>query len=444
MNFCIDDAPVLSSQARERAVRNAPKTVRARLSVLFVTPFLPSPPRFGAQRRLHELISGVATANDTSVLSLVDPSEGQETGIRATEEYCRRVVTVSNSTQHAGRGRKRLLQLASLGSPHSYEWQNHREGRLGAALEQMLARPYDVVHFELAPMAGYATACRQGPGTRPILCLDEHNIEYDIVRRTAVAEASALRRAYSAIEWRKVRREERHAWSHLDGCTVTSVRDQDMLLSDEPTAHTAVVPNGVDLEFFQPSHPVRVRAPDEPQALLFFGAFDYYPNTDAMLFFLHDVLPHLVARYPHLRLRIVGRKPPESILAQRSATVEVTGVVDDVRPWIERADVVIVPLRIGGGTRLKILEAMAMGKAVVSTTLGAEGLDVVPERDLLIADDAEGLVGQVGRLLDDPELGRRIGASARQLVASSYSWKASVDTLSTFYRELLEARAATG
>jgi glycosyltransferase involved in cell wall biosynthesis len=306
----------------------------------------------------------------------------------------------------------------------------------------MLAHRYDVVHFELAPMAAYAAACSLGRRPRPILCLDEHNIEYDIVRRTAGVEASVLRRAYSAVEWRKVRREERHAWSHLDGCTVTSVRDQDMLLADEPTAHTAVVPNGVDLEFFQPSRLSHLPAPREPQTLLFFGAIDYYPNTDAMLFFLHDALPQLAARYPHLRLCIVGRKPPESIVAQRSATVEVTGVVDDVRPWIERADVVIVPLRIGGGTRLKILEAMAMGKAVVSTTLGAEGLDVVPERDLLIADDAASLVAQIGRLLDDPELGRRIGASARKLVASRYSWKAAVRTLSTFYGELLETRAA--
>jgi polysaccharide biosynthesis protein PslH len=444
MNFCIDNGPLTNSEARGQVLRNVPKTARERLSVLFVTPFLPSPPRFGAQRRLHELISGVAASNDTSVLSLVDPTEDQEAAIHATEEYCRRVVTVSNPAYHAGQGRKRLLQLASLGSPHSYEWRGHNEGPFGAALEQMLAHRYDVVHFELAPMAGYAAACSLGRGKRPILCLDEHNIEYDIVRRTAGVEAGALRRAYSAIEWRKVRREERHAWSHLDGCTVTSVRDQDMLLADEPTAHTAVVPNGVDLEAFQSSHPVPLRAPQEPQTLLFFGAIDYYPNTDAMLFFLHDAFPRLAARYPHLRLCIVGRKPPESILSQRSATVEVTGVVDDVRPWIERADIVIVPLRIGGGTRLKILEAMAMGKAVVSTTLGAEGLDVVPERDLLIADDAVGLVAQVGRLLDDQELGRRIGASARHLVASRYSWKAAVDSLSTFYGELLEARAAAG
>jgi polysaccharide biosynthesis protein PslH len=439
MSFCTDGDLAPPNQARGVPLRNVSEVTRRRLAVLFVTPFLPSPPTFGAQRRLHELISGVAASNDVSVLSLVDPSESHADAIRATEEYCRRVVTVSNPTYHTGHARKRLRQLASLGSSHSYEWLGHSEGSFRAALEQMLAHRYDIVHFELAPMAGYASACDRAPGTRPILCLDEHNIEYDIVRRTAAIEASPLRRAYSAIEWRKVRKEERYAWTHLDGCTVTSVRDQEMLLADEPSAHTAVVPNGVDVDFFRPGSP---NAAHGPPTLLFFGAIDYFPNTDAMNFFLHDVFPQLVARYPGLRLSIVGRKPPEAILAQRSGNVEVTGVVDDLRPWLARADVVIVPLRIGGGTRLKILEAMAAGKAVVSTTLGAEGLAVVPERDLLIGDDASGLVKQISRLLDDRELGRRLGAAARELVVARYSWKGAVETLSGFYAELLEARAA--
>jgi sugar transferase (PEP-CTERM/EpsH1 system associated) len=440
MNFDIDSCSLPTSEAHGVVVRNVPRTACKRLSVLFVTPFLPSPPSFGAQRRVHELISGVAAANDVSVLSLVDPSENHEESIHATEEYCQRVVTVSNPAYHAGPVRKRLHQLASLGSAHSYEWLGHHEEPFRAALKKMLAHGYDVVHFELAPMAGYAAVCGTDRATRPILCLDEHNIEYEIVRRTAGADAGPLRRAYSAIEWRKVRREERHAWSHLDGCTVTSERDQTMLLSDEPTARTAVVPNGVDLDFFRPSPDA---APHEQRTLLFFGAMDYYPNTDAMFFFLKDVFPELVARYPSLRLCIVGRKPTEDIVSKGSANVEVTGVVDDVRPWLERADVVIVPLRIGGGTRLKILEAMAMGKPVVSTTLGAEGLAVVPERDVLLADGARDFARQIGRLLDDPALGRRLGTAARQLVTSRYSWKRSVEGLSTFYAELLEARAAT-
>jgi glycosyltransferase involved in cell wall biosynthesis len=436
MNFDIDGGSLAQSEARGRVQRNASLVVGRRLSILFVTPFLPSPPRFGAQRRLHELMAGLAASSDVSVLSLVDPGENHDEAILATEKYCRRVVTVSNPS---GRIRKRLLQLGSLASAHSHDWLGHREDSFRTALVQMLAHRFDVVQFELAPMAGYAAACGRDPLTRPVLCLDEHNIEYDIVRRTAGAEAGALRRAYSAIEWRKVRREERRAWGHLDGCTLTSGRDQQMLLADEPTARTAVVPNGVDVDFF---HPSPRSAPRERRTLLFFGAIDYYPNTDAMLFFLRDVLPGLVARDPHLRLCIVGRRPPESILAQRSANVEVVGVVDDVRPWIERADVVVVPLRIGGGTRLKVLEAMAMGKAVVSTSLGVEGLEVVADRDVLIADDAATFAAQIARMLEDPEGAQRIGASARRLVASRYSWKAAVAGLSKFYVDLIQSRAA--
>ncbi len=439
MSLANDNALGPTHHARSVPKRYESPTAPEHRSILFVTPFLPSPPSFGAQRRLHELISGMAVSNEVSVLSLVEPTENHEEAIQATEEYSRRVVTVSNPSYSTGQGHKRMLQLASLGSAHSYEWRGHNEQPFRGALEQMLAHRYDVVHFVLAPMAGYASMCGQGGSTRPILCLDEHNIEYDIVRRTASADGGALRRLYSAIEWRKMRKEERHAWIHLDGCTVTSVRDQEMLLSDEPTAHTAVVPNGVDLDFFRVSP---LLAQGDPQTVLFFGAIDYYPNTDAMLFFLHDVLPALVERHRHLRMCIVGRRPPESIVAQKTADVEVTGVVDDVRPWLDRAEVVVVPLRIGGGTRLKILEAMSMGKAVVSTTLGAEGLDVIPERDLLIADDAAAFVTQIGRLLDHPALRERIGASARKVVSAQYSWKGAVKDLSAFYNELFEARAA--
>ncbi len=411
--------------------------------MLFVTPFLPSPPRFGAQRRLHELISGIAASSETSVLSLVDPREDHEVAVQSTEAYCRRVVTVDNPAYHAEQSAKRLRQMASLASTHSYEWRGRREAQFAAALEQMLAHRFDVVQFSLAPMAGYASvarACGRQGAPRPLLCLDEHNIEYDIVRRTAHAASGMLRRVYSALEWRKVRREERRAWRGLDGCSVTSRRDQAMLLAEAPAARTSVVANGVDVDFFQP--PPAPATPCPP-ALLFFGAMDYHPNTEAILYFLREVWPSLKSRFPDLALHVVGRKPPASVVAHRSARVLVTGVVEDVRPWLERASVVIVPLRIGGGTRLKILEAMAMGKAVVSTTLGAEGIDAVPERELLVADDAPSFASQVGRLLEEPALGRHLGAAARRLVASRYSWRQSVADLSTFYDELEGTRGAT-
>jgi sugar transferase (PEP-CTERM/EpsH1 system associated) len=427
----------VGSEALATDARKTKSRARGRLKVLFVTPYLPSPPRFGGQMRLHGLIAGMAAKHDVSVLSLVDSAENQDESVRATEAYCRRVTTVPNPSYSASHASKRRQQLGSLFSSHSYEWLVHRQPALVSALERaMESERYDIVNFEFTHMA----ACRtKRSGKRePAFVLDEHNIEYDLVRQTARAGTSAVRRAYSAIDWRKLRAEEMRSWGAVDGCTLTSEHDQEMLLADAPATRTAVVSNGVDIDFFQPQDPPLPRAPD---TLLFFGAIDYYPNTDGLRFFLKDVFPLLESRAPGVKLSIVGRRPPDEILAHRSPSVEVTGAVDDVRPHIERAAVVIVPLRLGSGTRLKILEAMAMGKAVVTTTLGAEGLAVVPDRDLLVADDPETFAKQIRRLLDDPELALRIGAAARRLVVSRYTWKASVERLSDFYGEVLDARA---
>lgn len=428
------------NEAREYSSRNVLRTVRRRLSVLFVTPYLPSPPRFGGQMRLHGLISGLAASHDVSVLSLVDVSEDQDEALRETQSYCRTVTTVPNRRYAAGGASKRLLQLASLFSGRSYGALVHHQADFEDALDLALSREYhDIVCFELAPMAEYGRGRPNPSRNGPAFVLDEHNIEYELGKQTASAGASVVRRAYSALDWRKVRSEELRSWSKLDGCTLTSERDREILLADAPTTRTAVVPNGVDIEFFHPRRP-----PEPPtDTLLFFGAIDYHPNTDGLRYFLGEVFPLLRARAPRVKLSIVGRRPPPEILAHRGPDVQITGAVEDVRPHLARASIVIVPLRLGSGTRLKILEAMAMGKAVVSTTLGAEGLAVVPERDLLLADDPATFAAQIQRLLDDPKLAARIGAAGRRLVVERYSWRASVDRLASFYEEVLEARAAS-
>lgn len=436
-----DEEQLLHQAVPDSGARLAkPRNAIGRLRILFVTPYLPSPARFGGQRRLHGLIAGLAASHEVSVISLVDPSEDQSESVRATEIYCRHVVTVPNHRYAAGPTTKRLLQIWSLLSSRSYERLVHREVGFDSALHALLAAErFDVVHFEFPHMAPARPRSASGLATGPAFLLDEHNIEYDLARQVATAGRSALRRAYSAINWRKVHTEERGVWARFDGCTLTSARDEGMLLADAPETRTAVVPNGVDLDFFHRGVGAEERA---PATLLFFGAIDYYPNTDAVLFFTREIFPLLRSRVPRVRLSIVGRRPPPPIIALRSAYVDVTGGVEDVRPHLERASVVIVPLRIGGGTRLKILEALAMGKAVVSTSVGAEGLDVVPERDLLVADDPEQFAAQIKRLLDDPDLAARLGAAGRRLVEAQYSWAASVSRLSAFYGEVIEARGA--
>jgi glycosyltransferase involved in cell wall biosynthesis len=406
------------------------------LNVLFVTPYLPSPPQFGGQRRLDGLIREIAHANDVSLLSLVDPVEDSSSRVKATLGYCRQVKLVPHARSVAAGAHKRALQLGSMCAPWSFERVAFGGQALHRALDGLLARDhFDIVQFECVQTASSlpSTAARKN---RVPHVLDEHNIEYDILRRSAAAERRLLRKAYHAVNWRKLRTEERRAWARFDGCALTSERDRDLLLEDAPRVRSKVVPNGVDVTAFAPDPRTRV----EPDTVLFFGAGNYYPNTEGLLFFLRQVLPLLKLRRPHVRFRIVGQKLPREIVSWRDSAVEVVGYVDDVRAQIASAAVIVVPLRIGGGTRLKVLEAMAMGKATVSTPLGVEGIEVTSGRDVLVGADAESLAAHLARVLENPDLARRLGDAALGLARAKYSWRASAASLSDFHAELIQCK----
>lgn len=397
------------------------------MKILFLTPHLPSPPTWGGARRMHGLISGLAVSHDVSVLSFVEPNGDHEQAVRATRQYCSEVVTIPNGRYELSGSRKRGLQLESLVSPSSYERLVYRRPAFQAALERMLGRGrYDII-APAFPWMGYYSF----PGDANVV-LDEHNIEYDILRRTAAAETTLARRLYNYVEHAKVRREEQGIWRKVSGCSLASARDEGIVRRQHPRLQTAVVPNGVDTRYFRPGS-----VPVEPMTLVFFGALSYYPNTDGLLFFLRDVMPRIRRRYPSVRLLVVGPGAAQALAAWASENVVVTGLVDDVRPYLERAAVAIVPLRIGGGTRLKIVEAMAMGKAVISTRIGAEGLSVSDEKDILLADTAEEFAVGVCRLLSDTTLARRLGSAARRLVEDRYDWRISVRELERLYERVL-------
>jgi glycosyltransferase involved in cell wall biosynthesis len=207
-----------------------------------------------------------------------------------------------------------------------------------------------------------------------------------------------------------------------------------------PDASTAVIPNAVDIDFFRPFADA---ANHEEMSLVFCGALNYHPNVDGLLFFLREIMPRLKKQYPALKLRVVGQRPPPAIAAQAGDGVELMGVVDDVRPHIAGATVVIAPIRIGGGTRFKILEAMAMAKPIVSTTIGAEGIDVHDGGDIVLADEPDQFAAGIARLLEDARLRRAMGAAARSLIERRYSWSASVARLEDFHAALLARRMSS-
>jgi len=400
-----------------------------RLRILFVTRHLPSR-QSGSPVRIRGLIAGLAERHAISVLSFVSPAEDHGPALDAIRPYCDEVIAVPNELFGLSRKAKRSLQLRSLFGVKSFARVRHESGPFQAALDRLVERTtFDIIQVETSLMAHYAFP----PGAA--LVLDEHNIESEILRRTVPVAQGLPRKLHSYVDYLKIKAEEEASWRAADACAVTSPRDEATIRRAVPRALTAVVPNAADTGFYSPQ-----ATTPEPATILFFGTIAHYPNTDGLLFFLDNVLPLVKRACPAVRLLVVGPAPPAEIRRRATPDVIVTGEVSDVRPYLERAKVVIVPLRIGGGTRLKIVEAMAMAKPVVSTSLGAEGLEVTDEQDILLADTAEAFADRVARVLSDNALATDLGSAGRQLVERSYDWNASARKLEALYHSTLLSR----
>jgi polysaccharide biosynthesis protein PslH len=246
-----------------------------------------------------------------------------------------------------------------------------------------------------------------------------------------------VRRLYAAANSRKLRREELRTYHDSDGVYLCSTADEQRLLGDLPKVRTAVIPNAADVEYFRPRPG---DPPSDRRTVVFFGLLSTVPNIDGVMHFIQDIWPRISRKHPEARFKIIGGKFPASLQSLAGPRVELTGFVPDLRPHLAAAAALVVPLRLGGGTRLKIVEGMAMGKPIVSTTLGAEGIDAIPGQDLLIEDHPEAFADSVNCLLTDPGLAMRVGLSARRLAVEKYSWSGAARALEDFYHRILESR----
>jgi glycosyltransferase involved in cell wall biosynthesis len=260
--------------------------------------------------------------------------------------------------------------------------------------------------------------------------LFQHNVETMLWRRMATTESSPLRKLSYSIEAWKMSAYETRTLRRFQHVIAVSEQDRDAMLTLSSGCPITVVPTGVDTEQYQ----VAPSASGHPPVIVFTGSMDWEPNIDAMEFFCREVWPTILAAFPDARFQIVGRKPHPRVQRLASPSVEVTGTVASVIDYLRAATIVIVPLRIGGGTRLKIFEAMAMAKAMVSTSIGAEGLAVTNGRDLLIADDAPAFAAGILQLLRDPELRRRYEQAAAAL-AARYDWSQIAQSFANVLRD---------
>jgi glycosyltransferase involved in cell wall biosynthesis len=325
-----------------------------------------------------------------------------------------------------------LRLLANLCSSLPYVVTSHDSWAYRNAVRHNVARfKPDLLLCEWTP---YAVHARGLSSTKKLL--STHNIEADIWRRYFDNESNPLRRWYIGKQWRKIERFERTALTWVDGALAVSQHDRARLDHMRPGLRTTVVSNGVDLDYFRPT-----TQPAQRGRLVFTGSMDWRPNQDALRYFVHDILPLLRKAQGDLECSFVGRSPPADIQAMTNIPgVRVTGTVNDVRQYVEQAAVYIVPLRVGGGSRLKILEAMAMGRAIVSTTVGAEGLDFGRDNPVLLADHPTDFANAVLKLLGDPELCTRLGAVGRRIVEERFGWEQLAEQCGHFIRATLQSR----
>jgi glycosyltransferase involved in cell wall biosynthesis len=398
-----------------------------RLRVLVVSPYFPFPPKSGITMRTYQLTRQIAARHDVTLLSYANAED--DAGVR---ELSRTLSVRAVHRSEPGRAARRVGQLRSLGTLEPFAAREMRSREMQAAIDELCASiPFDLIHVESSRMCSL-----RFPAGVPVV-IGEHNIEYELFRRLARGERSRLRRAFNGLEYLRVRRFEERSWREAEGCVVTAPREEPTVQAAAPSTATAVVANGVDLEYFSPW-----TGDCQRHTVVFNATLDYRPNVDAVNHLVDDVWPQVLRQCPSARLVIVGSAPEREIQRLRRPTVDVVGRVPDIRPYLGGAEVVAVPVRMGGGTRLKVVEALSMGKAIVSTSLGSEGLAVEDRQHLLIADDAEAFAARILELFEDPKLRRRLGVAGRTLAEESYSWTRCGQQLDELYCQILSDRGA--
>ena len=395
------------------------------MNVIVVTAQLPYPPRSGVTVRVYQLLRQLVRRHNVTLLSCAEPAQ-RDAVMELRKELP--VVVIERSQQ--SRAAKRSHQLRSLVSMQPFSSRQAYSEDLQRTLDELCAATScDVVQIEGTVLGGLSV-----PSAVRVV-LDEHNIDYEVFERMCEAERSLIRRLYNRWEYERVRRFEQDCWRRIDGCVVTSEREEPVVQSVAPDTATAVVPNAVDLEYFMPS-----RDAVEPNSVVFNGTLGYRPNVDAAFHLVDEVWPLVLERCPDAELTIVGRASDADRRRLTRPGVAVTGEVSDIRPHIQRAAVVAVPVRMGGGTRLKVVEGLAMGKAMVSTSLGCEGIAVRDGEHLLIGDGAREFAARLLECFADPGLRDRLGAAGRRLTEEEYSWDLAGEQLDALYGRVAGGR----
>jgi polysaccharide biosynthesis protein PslH len=398
--------------------------------VLWLGHNLAYPPVTGVLQRNYNLLRETAKKCEVHVLAFDQPASrplavSAEDCVAALRKFCVQVQCVPLPTGFTANPYWLGLRGLLSRDPYDVNWLESKAmaSRLKGILDNV---KFDVVHFDTLGLAQY-----QGLVSNAGVVLNHHNIESAMMDHRATTERRTTRRQYWRLEARKLRNAERRYCPQFATNLVVSAEDGETLAKLAPGVETRVVANGVDTEYFTP------RADPGGNTLLFCGGLDWYPNSDAMVYFFDEIWPLLTRQLPEVRVVVVGRKPPQWLkeLSAADPRVAVTGFVADARKYFQGATAYFCPIRQGGGTRLKILDALAMGMPLVGTTFSCSGIAVQHDKHVLLADTPEAFAAQTLRVLADRSLRAKLAARGRELVCNEYSWSVVGKTLLVAYSE---------
>jgi sugar transferase (PEP-CTERM/EpsH1 system associated) len=402
---------------------------RTRLRILWVKSGGLAPQDTGGKIRSFNLLREVTHSHDVTLFTFYGKHPHDIHS--ELEQHFSRVICIPIDLPEArglGEGIDYARNLLSL---RPYSIAKYCRPVVAKALRQLLLeQKFDVIVCDFLFSADVI------PWESPIpKVLFTHNVEEQIWRRHFQVTRNPVWKAVSWREYKTMRAAERHYVNLADQVLAVSETDREHFASYANPAKITVISTGVDIEYFKPNS-----ANPEPSTLVFTGSMDWLPNEDAIEYYAQSIMPILQREIPDLQLRVVGRRPTQRLraLAARNPGIVVTGEVADIRPYVDRSSVYVVPLRIGGGTRIKIFEAMAMCKAVVSTPVGAEGLPVNHGANIVLAESPKDFAAQVVRLLRDRGERERIGRAARELVEQNYSWRSVAGVFDVVFNKVID------
>jgi sugar transferase (PEP-CTERM/EpsH1 system associated) len=370
----------------------------------------------GGKIRTYNMLKELKREHHVTYLTLDDGTATADERAKATE-YCHDLICIPERRREKFTPGFYFELLLNLVSPRPYAIKKYESAAMLREISELERKnAFDLLVCDFLAPAGNVPRSLNTP-----VVLFQHNVEAMIWKRHYEVQTNPIKKAYLYGQWQKMRRFEKEMCRRFDRVIAVSADDRDQMKREYGAEAVYDVPTGVDTEFFRPSGAVQPATHN----IVFTGSMDWLPNEDAIRYFMREIMPLIKAKVPDATLTVVGRNPPAALvdLSKEDPALVITGRVDDVRPYIEGAAVYIVPLRIGGGTRLKIFEAMAMEKAVVSTTVGAEGLPLTNGVELLLADEPQTFADAVIKLFGDSQYATELGQRAASVVRENHGWR---------------------